>query len=198
MAATKRGELMHAKDQLRLGHARLPGHLAWFALALLVAACSVPTGSPTLDPATICDGIAAEFGGCSPDRPNYTSTTCADLAAEWGRDVDRRIISVIGGPRDADGKAKSVRNTDVLVLTSLVLTMRLDALGMRPDCNMAEFWPIAEEQLSDAVKAEAGSIMWDGDPVVPFDAWLTRAQEIVRMIDDPLPGDSTTGSAASP
>jgi hypothetical protein len=34
--------------------------------------------------------------------------------------------------------------------------------------------------------------------VVPFDAWLTRAQEIVRMIDDPLPGDSTTGSAASP
>lgn len=192
MAATKGGDTMHANHQRRLGRARLRVHLAWFGFALLVAACSVPTATPTDDPATtICDGIAAEFGGCSPDRPDYTGTTCAALAAEWGRDVDQRIFAVVEGPRDADGKAKSVRNTDVLVLTSLVLTRRLDALGMRAACNMDEFWPIAQQQLSDDVKAGAGSIMWDGDPIVPFEDWLARAEEIVRMIDDPLPANSS-------
>lgn len=165
------------------------GHVPWLAAVLLVAACSGWPSSPTVDPAaTFCDGISADFGGCSPDRPQYAGTSCSDLALEWGHDVDRRIVGLMNGPAGVEGKARSVRNTDVLVLTSLVVTYRLDALGLRASCNMDEFWPIARQQFSAEVKAGAGSILWDADPVVPFEDWLARANEIVAMIDDPLPG----------
>jgi hypothetical protein len=164
------------------------GHAAWLVTTLLVAACSGQPSASTVDPAaTTCDGIGADFGGCSPDRPAYAGTSCPDLAVEWGRDVDRRIVGLIDGPAGVDGKARSVRNTDVLVLTSLVVTYRLDALGLRTSCNMDEFWPIARQQFSPEVKAGAGRILWDASPVVPFEDWLARAKEIVAMIDDPLP-----------
>jgi len=101
--------------------------------------------------------------------------------------VDRRILRLINGPAGVDGKARSVRNVDALVLTSFVLTYRMDALGIRDSCNMAEFWPIAQDQFSAAVRAGAGRILWDADPVVPFDDWLARAKEIVGMIDDMVP-----------
>jgi hypothetical protein len=175
----------------RLRNARLGANAAWLVLVLLVAACSGQSGAPTVDPAaTTCDGIGADFGGCSPDRPVYSGTSCPELAAEWGRDVDRRIVGLVNGPSMADGKARSVRNTDALVLTSLVVTYRLDALGLRASCNMDEFWPIAQRQFSADTRAGAGSVLWDAAPVVPFDDWLARAKEIVGMIDSAVPGSS--------
>lgn len=173
------------RDARQRGLVGSPGAVLLVVVCLLLAACTQlqPTPSLNAEP-SICAGIASDFGGCSPDRPTYTGTTCPDLAAEWGSDVDRRTVAIINGPAGVDGKAKSARNVDTLVLTSLVLTMRLDDRGLRSSCGMSEFWQIAQRQFSDALRAGAGRILWDGDPVVPFADWLARAKEIVGMIDD--------------
>jgi len=189
---------MHRRLRECIRSARLRVHAGWLIPVLLVAACSGQTSTPSVDPAaTFCDGISADFGGCSPDRPRFSGTSCSDLAAEWGRDVDRRIVELISGPAAIDGKAKSVRSVDVLVLTSLVVTKRLDALGLRASCPMAEFWPIALQQFSAEMKAGAGGILFDGSPIVSFDDWLGRAKEVVGMIDDgksPPPTQTTSPS----
>jgi hypothetical protein len=83
-----------------------------------------------------------------------------------------------------------MRNTDALVLTSLVVAYRLDALRLRASCNLDILWPIAQRQFSADTRAGAGSVLWDAEPVVSFDVWLARAQEIVGMIDSAAPGSS--------
>lgn len=155
----------------------------------LVAGClgvqATPSqATPPLNPEpSICNEIPSTFGGCDPDRPVYVGSTCPELAAEWGRDIDKRIVAVIRGPADANGSAKSARNIDALVLSSMVLNMRLEALGIRGSCGLDEFWPTAEQQFSADLRAGAGAVMWDGDPVVPFDDWATRAKDIVGIIE---------------
>jgi len=156
---------------------------------VLVAGCLGVGATPTppLNPEpSVCNDIPSTFGGCDPDRPEYAGSTCPDLAAEWGRDIDKRIVAVIRGPADADGNAKSARNIDTLVLSSMVLTKRLDSLGIRATCGLKEFWPIAEQQFSSDLRSGVGAIMWDGDPVVTFDDWAVRAKEIVGMIENDL------------
>jgi len=85
----------------------------------------------------------------------------------------------------------------IMVLTSLVVTKRLDALGLRASCTMDEFWPIALQQFSVEVKDGAGGILFDGSPVVSFDDWLVRAKQVVGMIDDgkgPPPAQTSSPS----
>ena len=160
---------------------------------LLVAGCLGVEATPPLNPEpSICNEIPSTFGGCDPDRPVYAGSTCPELAAEWGRDIDRRIVAVIRGPAVANGNAKSARNVDTLVLSSMVLRMRLDELGIRASCGLDEFWPIAEQQFSTDLRSGAGAILWDGDPVVTFDDWAVRAKDIVGMIENDLsPAPST-------
>jgi len=141
---------------------------------------------------SICNQIPVDFGGCDPDRPVFAGSTCPELAAQWGRDIDKRIVAVIRGPADQNGKAKSARNIDALVLSSMVLRMRLDELGIRASCGLDKFWPIAEQQFSGQLRSGAGAIMWDGNPVVRFDDWAARAKDIVGMIEKDLPPAPST------
>lgn len=153
----------------------------------LVAGCLGVKATPPINPEpSICNEIPSTFGGCDPDRPVYAGSTCPELAAEWGRDIDRRIVVVIRGPADANGNAKSARNVDALVLSSMVVTMRLDQLGIRASCGLNEFWPIAEQQFSADLRSGAGAIMWDSDPVVTYADWAARAKNIVGMIENDL------------
>lgn len=131
----------------------------------------------------ICGGVPADIGGCSSARPSFSATTCAELAAEWGDDVDRRIVAIIDGPKSVDGKAKSVRNYEALVLASTVLSLRLDALGLLPSCDMAEFWPIAQTRFSPELQAGAGDVLYDGDPASTYDQWLEATKQIIGLID---------------
>ena len=165
-------------------HAALAGCLG---AVLLVAGCraAAVTPPPNAEP-SICNEIPSTFGGCDPDRPVFAGSTCQELAAEWGRDIDKRIVAVIHGPADASGNAKSARNVDALVLSSMVVRMRLDELGIRRSCGLDTFWPIADQQFSADLRSGAGAILWDGDPIVPFDDWAARAKDIVGMIEKDL------------
>jgi hypothetical protein len=96
---------------------------ACLALGLLVVGC---TGSTT-----------------QPDEtPVYTGTTCAELAQEWGEEVDRRITAIIDGPDVVNDQAKSAQNTDALVLASTAMSVHMDHLGLLNECDMPEFLPM--------------------------------------------------------
>jgi hypothetical protein len=169
-------------NPISLWRAALAGCLA---AALLVAGCRGTEATPPVNAEpSICNQIPADFGGCDPDRPVFAGSTCPEVAAEWGRDIDKRIVAVIRGPADENGNAKSARNIDALVLSSMVVSMRLDEFGIRASCGMGEFWPIAEGQFSDDLRSGAGAILWDGDPVVTFADWAARAKDIVGMIEN--------------
>lgn len=155
------------------------------ALGVLVAGC-MGTAEPTQRP--LCDGITAEVGGCDEDQPAYTGTTCAELAREWGDEVDRRLTGVIDGPGVVDGKAKSARQTDVLVLTSSRLSMYMDRTGLLDSCDLPEFLPIAEAEFTDKLREGVGSIIYDGDPVVRYEEWRADMERFIAVID----GDDDT------
>jgi hypothetical protein len=134
------------------------------ALGLLVAAC---TGSSTP----------------SNGPPVYAGTTCAQLAHEWGQEVDRRITTIIDGPDVVNGMAKSSRNIDALALTSTALSVHMDHLGLLNECDMPEFLPIAEHEFSDKLRAGAGEILHDADPVATYDDWYSDMQRFLGVID---------------
>jgi hypothetical protein len=150
---------------------------ACLALGLLVAGCM---GSA--EPSS-CDGISARAGGCDEDQPTYSGTTCAELAREWGDEVDRRLAVVIDGPAVVDGEAKSARQTSVLVLASTRLSMYMDGAGLLDSCDLPEFLPIAEQQFSDKLREGVGSIIYDGEPVVSYEEWPTDAKRYINVID---------------
>jgi hypothetical protein len=137
---------------------------ACLALGLLVVGC---TGSTT-----------------QPDEtPVYTGTTCAELAQEWGAEVDRRITAIIDGPNVVNDQAKSAQNTHALVLASTAMSVHMNHLGLLNECDMPEFLPIAEQQFSDKLRSEAGTILYDADPVATYDDWYTKVQGVLLVID---------------
>ena len=137
---------------------------ACLALGLLVVGC---TGSTT-----------------QPDEtPVYSGTTCADLAKEWGEEVDRRITGIIDGPDVVNGQAKSARNTHALVLASTAMSVHMDHVGLLNECDMPEFLPIAEQAFSDKLRSEAGTILYDAQPVATYVDWHTNMESILLVID---------------
>ena len=137
---------------------------ALLALALLVVGCSGSTTQPD-------------------ETPVYTGTTCAELAREWGQEVDRRITDIIDGPEVVNGQAKSAQNTDALVLPSTALSVHLTHVGMLNECDMPEFLPIAEREFSDKLRSGAGTILYDADPVATYDDWHAKMESILLVID---------------
>ena len=63
---------------------------------------------------SVCLALGLFVAGCTgsstpPDGPPvYAGTTCAELAHEWGEEVDRRITTIIDGPDVVNGMAKDV------------------------------------------------------------------------------------------
>jgi len=126
--------------------------------------------------------------GCSfttqPDEtPVYAGTTCAELAQEWGEEVDRRVTGIIDGPDVVNGQAKSARNTHALVLASTAMSEHMNHLGLLNECDMPEFLPIAEQEFSEQLRAEAGTILYDSEPVATYNDWHTNMESILLVID---------------
>jgi hypothetical protein len=150
--------------------------------AFLVVGCSPTVVAPS-QPA-VCDGVPADMGGCSSARPVFAGSTCRELAEEWGSHVDRQVLAVIDGPPEADGKQRSVRISDALVLSSIVAGMRLDQLGLLADCDVPEFVPAAKAQFSDELRAGIGSALFDGNPMATEQDWEDALVRAIRIIDE--------------
>jgi hypothetical protein len=150
--------------------------------SFLVVACSPTAGAPTTP--AVCGGIPADMGGCSAARPSFAGTTCRDVAEEWGRYVDQKVVGVINGPDSADGKKRSVRISDALVLGSIVAGMRLDELGLLAACDVPEFLPAAKRQFSEELKGRVASAPFDGSPIATPQDWDAALNRAIGIIDD--------------
>jgi hypothetical protein len=137
----------------------------------------------------VCVALGLLVAGCigsstpSDGPPVYAGTTCAELAREWGDEVDRRITTIIDGPDVVNEMAKSSRNIDALALTSTALSVHMDHLGLLNECDMPEFLPIAEQEFSDQLRSGAGEILHDGEPVATYDEWYSDMQRFLGVID---------------
>lgn len=158
--------------------ARRAGRVAVLMAAVLLAACS---GAPPSEaPAnSFCNDISAEVGGCDPDAPSFTGETCDELAAEWGREVDRRLSEIIEGGDVIDGEHRSVRAHKALVLPTLLVSARIRELGLTPPCDADAFASSAESTFGDTLRKGVGGVLYDGDPQVTYEQW--RA-EMVRAL----------------
>lgn len=138
---------------------------------------------------SVCLAVGLLVGGCAgsttqPDEtPVYAGTTCGELATEWGQEVDRRITAIIDGPDVVNGSAKSARNTHALVLASTAMSEHMNHLGLLNECDLPEFLPIAEQEFSDKLRSEAGTILYDAQPVATYDDWHTNMESILLVID---------------
>lgn len=156
--------------------------LAAVLISLLAAACSgTLTASPT---PSLCAGVPAEMGGCSDERPVFTGSTCTEIGHEWGRAVDRRVLAVIAGPPTEDGKQRSARISDVLVLSSVVAGMRLDELELLPSCDVPEFLSAGQSQFSQQLQDTIGEVLFDGSPIATAEDWEVFLTRFVRIIDE--------------
>lgn len=150
-------------------------------LAMLFAGCGLGTPSGTPE---ICDGMAAEMGGCDEDLPSFTSDSCDGAAREWGRLVDAHVLDIISGPEAVDGEGRAVRLKQAVVLLSALAGRHLDEVGIRDRCDSEPFVEVAEAEFSDTLRAQVGSAMFDGAPVVSYEEWLLDVARIATTIED--------------
>lgn len=161
---------------------KLLGLAMLLAVVAVIAACSAaPQASPTQ---RVCDGISEDMGGCTAERHDFTSSTCADLAREWATVFDEAIVGILNG-RDAGGdQAPSSLIRQALVITTVDMNSRMRELGLRADCDLPEFMAAAEPLFSAELRAGVGSALYDDKPPATYEEWLDDVRRVVRVIDD--------------
>ncbi len=151
------------------------------AVAVIAACNAAPQASPTQE---VCDGISADAGGCTADRHQFTSSTCADLAREWVSVLDPAVVAILDGPAGVNYEGRSSRLKQAVVIATLDMNTRLRALDLQEDCDAPEFMAVAVPLFSDKVRSGAGNALWDGDPPATFEEWLDDVRRTLRVIDD--------------
>jgi hypothetical protein len=158
---------------------RTPWWAGTLLAAAVVAACNAaPQASPTQE---VCDGISADMGGCTAERHQFTSTTCADRSREWVTILDPAVAAILDGPA---GVKRSIPLKRAVVITTVDMNTRLRELELQADCDVPEFMAVAVPLFSEKVRSGAGSALWDGDPPATFEEWLDDVARTLRVIDD--------------
>jgi hypothetical protein len=144
------------------------------ALVLYAAGCGLLPSD-----AEVCDGISAEVGGCDRDQPSFEATTCEAVAAEFGRQLDVRVLAVIDGPESVGGEPQVVRMNRYMSLLVGRVNQYLRAVGLIDDCDdAASFAAAAEPMFSDRLREQAGDYVFEGTQVT-YQVWR---DELVRLL----------------
>lgn len=147
-------------------------------LGTIVAGCGA-NHEPT---PSFCDGIDARIGGCDPDRPRYTGTTCTEVGGEFGRQLDARLVAIYRGPDVVNGESKAVRAANVTGVALSLANLHLRRLGLIRDCDAREFIAAAAALFSPDVQAEAGKYLYDG-VTVTYAEWLSNLESMASILD---------------
>ena len=129
-----------------------------------------------------CDGIPREMGACSADRPSYVGSNCDEVAVEWGDQLNERVIAVINGPAAAGGEGRSVRLRTAEILVTQLANKHLRDTGLTPNCDADTFMSLGEDEFSELLVQQVGSIMYEGSPTVEYDEWRQRVRDFVELI----------------
>lgn len=163
------------------------------AAVVLLAACS--TASPLVSASpqptdaasqataespgpTLCDA-RDRAGPCEIPEPEFTSSSCQDLAIEWADSLQTTVFGTLGGPETVDdGTLASRVNSAVDVATTKVIA-RLDSLGLKADCPEAEFLAAAQPHFSPGMQDRIGWVIYHMNPD-GFDLWLADVKELLH------------------
>ncbi|MDQ2964233.1 MAG: hypothetical protein M3R57_00060 [Chloroflexota bacterium] len=145
--------------------------------ALVFAACGVGA-APT---ETFCDGISSQLGGCDPDRPKFSGTTCDEVAREFGREIDTRLLAIYRGSESRE-ESKAVRVAHMTSVAAVLANLHLRRLGLIKECTAPAFLDVAEQQFSDELRAHAGEVLYDGPPV-PYAEWRKALLGMLIILD---------------
>lgn len=148
-------------------------------VASLVSACGTATPSP--EPSG-CNGVSADI--CGLAQPSLAGTDCASVGSEWAQAVDVGIRAVLDGPANVDGKQRSARIGDVMVLAFVNATGHLEALGALRACSAEAFLKAAEPEFSDELRTRVGAALYDGEPSVGYDEFLAEVRNVVGVLDE--------------
>lgn len=161
---------------------RMLGFAMLLAVVAVIAACNTaPQVSPTQ---TVCDGVSSEMGGCTAERHDFTSSTCADLAREWATVLDAAVVAVLNGPDAVGDQGRSSLIRQALVITTIDMNVRMREVGLQADCDLPEFMAAAEPLFSAEIRARVGDALYDGKPPATYDEWLQDVRKVARLIDD--------------
>lgn len=166
------------------------GRSSWLRVAIIagmtvVASCQPAQSTASLQTPTqrICDGISSDVGGCEA-RHSFTATTCAGLAEEWARELDRRLLLIIRDPNRDPAQAASVRLRQALSIVTIDMNTRLVSQNLKEGCDVPEFLAVGQQFLSPELKSGVGAAMYDNAPAVTYDEWLADVRSVLRMIDE--------------
>jgi hypothetical protein len=162
------------------GHVAIRWTIGLVLSAALASGCGIVSGTPA---PSSCDGISSGLGGCAAGQPSFAGTTCAEVGAEWGQAVDAGIRAVIAGPPTADGKQRSARISDVMVLAFVRASQQLQTAGRLEGCSSADFLSAATPAFSADLKRGIGSALYDGSPEATFEQFLAEVQNVIRGLD---------------
>jgi len=154
-------------------------------VASLAAACGGE--APTTPEPSVCDDIQADIGGCRVDRPVYLALDCDGLAGEWGASIERLVTPIFAEEPLRDGKQKSARIHDAMVLATIAAGLHMDRHGLLGTCESAAFMEIAGPAFGEPFRAGIGDALYDAAPVATWDQFLFELQRVVRVIDVDAP-----------
>jgi hypothetical protein len=125
--------------------------------------------------ALIAIGACSTAPAATPFRPTITAfqaTTCDDLASEFAAIGDPAMRSVIDGPKQIADERQSVLVKKMEGLLVLAVTEQAREAGVIAQCSMPEWLQRAERGFSDELRQSIGSVAYDGNPVIDYQAWL--------------------------
>ena len=152
--------------------------IGWLVLAVGVGACGLVVQSPVAT-AAVCDGVDSGLGGCDPDQPEFTGTTCESVAHEFGAQLDDRIVPILDGDDVVDGEHKSVRMGHAIALMVTRVDQYLGLPAVALDCQAAQFLDVAEQEFSAELADNAGKHLFGSGPR-PYSAWR---DDVLKTLD---------------
>ena len=93
-------------------------------------------------------GIDASLGGCAPDRPAFTASTCTEVGLEYGTQLNGRLLQIYRGPEVMTEESRAVRASHVMTLTTSLANLHLRRIGIVAACGVDEFLAGAEKDFS--------------------------------------------------
>ncbi|HSK22694.1 MAG TPA: hypothetical protein VK906_05945 [Egicoccus sp.] len=119
-----------------------------------------------------------------------TGTTCEQLAAEVGSQLDAKMLEVMDGPSDTNGESRAARSWAWRVVIFQNLNAHLRELGIRDDCEAERMFDLMEGEFSPEFVERVGDYLWDQpdgtDEVTTtwsYDEWRESALQDLRIID---------------
>jgi len=143
---------------------------------------------------TVLLGLAISLGGCglaSPSAaptpvtfevPQFTGSTCDEIADQLGPVADMMLLAVVQGPEAVQGEARSVLLPRVMNGLALGARDRMDTLGITADCAMPGFLQRVEQGFSDELRSTIGAAAYDSNPVIDYQAWLLEFSNMLVFV----------------